>query len=307
MIADTNRDFTPAMYRKLLETLQEAGYAFMAFEEFCKNGAGKCVILRHDVDRKPENSLRLAEIEAGMGIRASYHFRVVGSSNNPDIIRKVAGLGHEIGYHYEDLALAAANKRAGGTVSIEGLAADAFDRFRSGLDYFRTFYPVRVISMHGSPTGPVDNRLVWKYFDYHESDVLCEPYFDLDFSGMLYMTDTGRRWDGDRVNIRDRPLPADSILPGEGFCGWKVRPCRGSLLSMTEEGIAFRENYKIHTTKDFLKLAESGKMPERIVINTHPQRWNDAFTPWFWELCAQSFKNQLKKLVIRFRGLKTIN
>ena len=86
----------------------------------------------------------------------------------------------------------------------EELAARAFESFRENLAYFRTFYPVRVISMHGSPAERIDNRLVWKYFDYHECDIVCEPYFDLDYSDMLYLTDTGRRWDGDRYNIRDK-------------------------------------------------------------------------------------------------------
>ncbi len=307
MILNRNFDFTPAMYRRLLEALQGAGYAFLTFSDLFPSRDGRYVVLRHDVDRRPENSLQLAAIEAGMGIRASYHFRIVGSSNNPDIIREVAGLGHEIGYHYEDLSLAAKHDDRNGTGLMEALAAEAFARFRSGLGYFRTFYPVRVISMHGSPTGRIDNRLVWKYYDYRDCDVICEPYFDIDFSEMLYLTDTGRKWDGDRVSIRDRALPAGSNLPGEGFAGWKVRPVSGSLLRMTEKGIAFRERCKIHSTKEILNLAASGKMPDRIVINTHPQRWNNAFAPWLSELCAQSAKNQLKKLVIRFRGLKTIN
>jgi len=31
-----------------------------------------------------------------------------------------------------------------------------------------------------------------------------EPYFDVDFKEVLYLTDTGRRWDGDAFNIRDK-------------------------------------------------------------------------------------------------------
>jgi hypothetical protein len=205
------------------------------------------------------------------------------------------------------MTLAAEKEGRNRAITTERLAAEAFERFRSSLDYFRQFYPVRVISMHGSPTGLIDNRLVWKYFDYHECDIICEPYFDIDFSETLYMTDTGRRWDGDRYNIRDKAIRAASEANGADLSDWKVRPASGSLLRMTEEGLVLRDRYKIHSTSDILKLAESRYLPDRMVINTHPQRWNDGCLPWIWELVAQSVKNRLKKLVIRFRAYRTIN
>ena len=31
----------------------------------------------------------------------------------------------------------------------------------------------------------------------------AKPYFDTDFTKVLYLTDTGRRWDGSRFSIRD--------------------------------------------------------------------------------------------------------
>jgi len=301
-----NRDFTPAMYRRLLVTLRDAGYAFLTFEEFCLTPGGKSVVLRHDVDRSPQNALNLAVIEKNLGIRGSYHFRAVGSSNDPGIIERIAGLGHEIAYHYEDMALTAAKEAGSGAGNMERLADGAIRSFRTNIDYFRRFYPVKVISMHGSPTGRIDNRLVWKYFDYRECGIICEPYFDIDFSETLYLTDTGRRWDGDRYNLRDRAIAADSMQKDGGFAGWKTRPVTGSLLRMTDEGLALRGKFNIHGTKEIMKLAESGFMPARIVINTHPQRWNDNLIPWLNELCLQGIKNRLKRLVIIFRGGRTI-
>ena len=302
-----NLDFTPGMYRKLLEALKEAGYSFLSFEEYCVTPGYKSAVLRHDVDRKPENALKLAQIEADLGIKGSYHFRVVGSSNTPGIIRQIAGLGHEIAYHYEDMTLVTRKEGKNGVTANERLVAEAYNRFRTNLDYFRQFYPVRVISMHGSPTGRTDNRLVWKQFDYRECDVICEPYFDIDFSETLYLTDTGRRWDGERYNIRDKAIASVNGVQGAAVSDWKVRPVSGSLLSMTKEGFALRDRYKIHSTKEIMMLSKSGYLPDKMVINTHPQRWNDASLPWVWEIGAQSVKNRLKKLVIRFRAHNTIN
>ncbi|MCX6266812.1 MAG: hypothetical protein NTW16_05570 [Bacteroidetes bacterium] len=45
-------------------------------------------------------------MEQADGIRGSYYFRVVPESYDETIIREIALLGHEIGYHYEDLTLA---------------------------------------------------------------------------------------------------------------------------------------------------------------------------------------------------------
>ena len=75
------------MYRKLLDALKEAGYSFQTFGEYSLAPGKNIAIMRHDVDRRAQNALRLAEIESEMGIKGSYHFRSVGSSNVPEIIR----------------------------------------------------------------------------------------------------------------------------------------------------------------------------------------------------------------------------
>ena len=58
-----NRDFTPAIYLRLLKALKFSGYAFQTFAEYVAAPLQRVVILRHDVDRKPRNSLALAGME----------------------------------------------------------------------------------------------------------------------------------------------------------------------------------------------------------------------------------------------------
>ena len=100
-------DFTLNMYRHLLEKLQQHGYSVVAYEDFLtKPVTKKMVIMRHDVDKYPYNSYLCAQVEKEMGARATYYFRIVKESNDPESIRAIANLGHEIGYHYEDLTLA---------------------------------------------------------------------------------------------------------------------------------------------------------------------------------------------------------
>jgi len=71
--------------------------------------------------------------------------------------------------------------------------------------------------MHGSPRSPYDNNEVWKKYDYRELGIIAEPYFDLDFSKVLYLTDTGRRWDGEGVSIRDK-IPVRERGPEGSLC-----------------------------------------------------------------------------------------
>ena len=70
----------------------------------------KYVILRHDIDAKPENALKVAKLEYDLGIKSTYYFRIINPVYNKETIMKINELGHEIGYHYEVLAKERGNK-----------------------------------------------------------------------------------------------------------------------------------------------------------------------------------------------------
>ena len=88
-------DFTLKTYKTLLSSLVNQGFSFQTFQEFMENGldtplgdkgvsAGKekqkTIILRHDVDKLPKNSLVFAQIQHELGIKGSYYFRAVPES-----------------------------------------------------------------------------------------------------------------------------------------------------------------------------------------------------------------------------------
>ena len=87
----------------MFKVLPTAGYSFQTFADFIRNPKDRVVVMRHDVDRLPGNALTMAKIEREMGIGASYYFRAVPVSWDEQIILEIAGLGHEIGYHYENI------------------------------------------------------------------------------------------------------------------------------------------------------------------------------------------------------------
>ena len=146
-------DFTLKNYSELLNALRRQGFSFQTVEQFVRGPLGKVVVLRHDVDERPRNALKMAKIEHRLGMQATYYFRILKISNDPEVIAEIVRMGHEIGYHYEDLALAA------------GDLETAFRRFSENLTYFRRFYPVETICMHGSPMSRYDNRLIWEKYD----------------------------------------------------------------------------------------------------------------------------------------------
>jgi hypothetical protein len=88
--------------------------------------------------------------------------------------------------------------------SCHGDIDKAYDEFRKNLDTLRKLVPITTICMHGSPRSPYDNRAIWNKYNYKELGIIGEPYFDIDFGRVAYLTDTGRRWNGSGVSVRDK-------------------------------------------------------------------------------------------------------
>lgn len=256
-------DFTIEKYGQLLDTLLVAGYTpVVRFGE----GMRRQVLLRHDVDRCPQNSLETARIETGKGMKAIYYFRAVPESWDENIIRAIADMGHEIGYHYESLT------------TCKGDVDLAYKDFCNNHDRLGQLLgcAVKTICMHGSPRSKYDSRDLWKTYDYRKLGIDYEPYFDTDWALTLYMTDTGRRWDGYRVSVRDK------------IEGWQEK--------WDAEGLRF------HHTDDIIRFLNSNKSKcpreiNRLLITTHPQRWNPMGWSWFKELVMQNIKNQIKRIL----------
>ena len=240
-------DFTLNKYAQLLQGLKSYGF--------------QSLILRHDVDLRPGNSLRTAKMEVEKGLKGIYYFRAVPQSWDEAIISEIASLGHEIGYHYESLT------------TCNGDVNKAYEDFCKNLEALRKLVPVRSICMHGSPRSPYDSKDIWKKYDYHALGIDNEPYLDTNFSKTFYITDTGRRWDGYKVSVRDK-IPQYQDL-------W------------TAQGLVF------HSTDDILKALAGGFFPRDVMFTIHPQRWNPAGLAWCKELLMQNAKNVLKRIIIK--------
>ncbi len=250
-------NFTLKTYYQLLQTLQFQGFSFQTFESFIESPKPKTVVMRHDVDRIPLNALKMAKIEAELGIRASYYFRVIPAVWDEDIISHIANLGHEIAYHYEDLSL------------MKGDYKKAISHFEENLNKLRIFYPTKTICMHGSPMSKWDNREIWEKYNYKEFGIIAEPYFDVDYNKVFYITDTGRMWNNGAISVRDK----------------------------VESGL----NFHIRNTSHLFKLIKQNKLPSKVIINTHPHRWFNFGKGWIKEIVLQNIKNIVKAIYIKIK------
>ena len=304
------RDFRVTNLKELMEALLNEDYKFIHFKEFNNVKDSKITILRHDVDLLPENSLRTAELENSLGVTGTYYFRTIPETFKPDIIQEIADLGHEVGYHYETVDKVTKSELADGSLRIadkkkssyevkklrsygarsasdrvtkssygvkklrsygelekrrEEIIDRAYELFCEELEMFRKVVPVETICMHGSPRAKYDNKMIWSKYDYRELGIVGEPYFDVDWNVFGYLTDTGRRWNGEKYSVRDR---VDS-----------------------------RFKFDFKRTEDVIRNVD--KLPDKLMITFHPQRWTDEVWPWAKELVWQNSKNLIKRFLVR--------
>lgn len=252
------RDFTHNIYKRLLETLQDKDFQFLTVEEYFTNRydpSKPFIMMRHDVDRRPNSSLEMAKIESSMGVKATYYFRTISQTLKPNIIKEIANLGHEIAYHYESLA------------QMDGNYEKALEDFENNLFILNRLYPIKNIAMHGRPTSKWDSRLLWEKYDYKKYGILSEPYFDIDFKEILYITDASRAWNNGDINLRDR---VDTSF-----------------------------NFSFNHTEDIINQLNEKQLPQKIMINIHPEHWAGSSSEWYRILIIRKVKNFVKKIVIK--------
>ncbi|MGA1979757.1 MAG: hypothetical protein ABSG99_04220 [Sedimentisphaerales bacterium] len=250
------RDFTLAAYEEYLQVIKSSYENILTFSEyFCAEPKPESFcLIRHDVDRKPGNALRMAKLENGMGIKSTYYFRVKSHTFKPEIIIEIAGLRHEIGYHYESLS------DANGDMSL------ALKDFENNLKKLREIVSIRTISMHGRPLKPYDNRDMWRSDDNHNRliekyGILGEVYLDIDYTDIAYINDTGRNWTSGRFNRRDKVASNIEVdfKNGESLLG-------------------------------YLGSSPSSKMAFQI----HPERWESDVISWVIQYFSDTAVNIVK-------------
>jgi hypothetical protein len=118
--------FTLDKYRRMIGGLLALGYEVRGFTDALPER--RHLILRHDIDLSPAHAAMLAEVEASMGLAATYFVLVRSELYNPFSprsaadLRRIIAAGHTLGLHldaslYADLG----NLEAGAKREVEAL------------------------------------------------------------------------------------------------------------------------------------------------------------------------------------------
>ena len=252
-------DFTYDVYERLIRAAVESGYPFLTVREYLtrEEHPDRFVVMRHDVDRKPGNALDMARMEADAGVSTTYYFRTKPGVFDPEIVREVEELGHEIGYHYEDLDRA------------DGDAEGAHESFARHLRRVREVADVSTVCMHGNPLTPHDNRDMWGRGDgsggdgsdgpvsddygLGRYDLDGEAYLSVDFTDVTYFSDTNRTWYDARTTVND----------------WPVGPSG--------------KDRQVESTYELIDLVEDRAI-DRLYLLAHPNRWAGSYPEYAAEV-----------------------
>lgn len=184
-------DLRLSTYRQLVETILSLGVPTMTVRDFIREKPeGDLCILRHDVEWGCARSLAMAEMEARLGVRATYYFHGPQRPKVflPDEMRKFVALGHEVGYHHETLDQCRGDFAAARRLFVENLAA-----FRAANLIIDT------VCSHGNPRVrkvgyKVNYDLFKRYPDLlAEQGLMGESYMEGRPPRMFSSSDTGAR------------------------------------------------------------------------------------------------------------------
>jgi len=248
-------DFTAARYESICRALAESGYRPVTMREYVAGARpGKHVLIRHDVDRTIYPALDMARLEHRYGIRSTYYVRYKNHILDRAAIARIAELGHEIGYHYETLDTA------------RGDYEMALEIFRQELLDLRRDFDISTIAMHGNPLSRLNNRDLWKRYDFRSLGLTGEAYLSVDFDEIPYFSDSGRSWD-ERYKIHDT-------------------------VAQTGPRLAVRD------TGGLVALIRSGRL-RSLYILAHPIIWTPDRGLWYKETARFSVL-KVGKLLIRY-------
>jgi hypothetical protein len=168
-------------YRHILRRAQELGYWLPLVRDVAFGlPERRFFLIRHDVDISPFEALKMAELERDEGVATTYYFRLHAPFHNllepacRDVVLAIAGMGHEVGLHYEPGFFLAR-----GEDPVEGTRRDI--RIFEELVGFRT----STIAQHQPSQGPLlDDIDPSRPCAYQKRLVRDIPYFG----------DSGHHW-----------------------------------------------------------------------------------------------------------------
>jgi hypothetical protein len=177
-------DFSPGAYDNLLRATQTHGYRTLTCDALATapRPAGKLLLLRHDVDVSMDYALAMAELEARLGVHATYFVMLRSPLYNlwgrhaVKTLRAIVGLGHAIGLHF-DAVVPGAEKTVSEWIAFEAATLAVLAQA-----------PVRAFSLHQPTPEIIAQNIV--------VPGMLNTYHPEQLAGFHYISDSNRVWRG---------------------------------------------------------------------------------------------------------------
>jgi peptidoglycan/xylan/chitin deacetylase (PgdA/CDA1 family) len=177
----TDITFDQSGYARIIRTALAEGYTVVPVCEALA-APPKALVLRHDLDYSLDRALIMAELEQSLGVRATFYVMLTNPFYNPlttrgrGILAQIAGMGHEIGLHWDSSVYPSDPDAAGAHFQHELAMVEAASGFK-----------IRSASQH----IPTDNP----YLDV-EKFIELEAYSNRIVSRYRYVSDSCMVWRG---------------------------------------------------------------------------------------------------------------
>lgn len=259
--------FTYSIWKEICLELAKSKKTIKAEEILNQPHDRSWIVIKHDVETNVKKALKLAQIEHDCGIRATYYVQANLLEHNKENLQKIQSLGHEVTYHYDVLDANNGN--------IEG----ALREFEKNMQQFNEYgFQVKTVCPHGNP---MMNRNGWNSNkDFFRDDSIAKrfanildivvqlPYLSNEYK---YISDAGYSWKV-IVNISNNDIKNDGDT----------------------------------SLKDYQTLLHVLDTTDRVILSTHPHRWEEYRLKFFYNIYFFKSVRFLAKKASKISFLKKI-
>lgn len=183
--------FTYSVWERFCKSLSEKGVYSVTAKALLSNAINEIlqknrwVNLKHDVESSPSKALKLAQIEAKHGHKATYYVQsYLMTDENQQLFLAIQDLGHEVTYHHDVID------------GSKGDLDEAIVIFKENLEKFKRLgFEVETVCQHGNPMTDFDNRDFLKNTDVQSkfpnmADIMVN-FKELLKQDYVYVSDVG--------------------------------------------------------------------------------------------------------------------
>lgn len=172
-------------YRALLQQAKDAGYAQLSVRAFfagLEDGTApaRALVHRHDVDTDCRTAAKMFAIEAALGVRSSFYFRL--STLDYGLMREIEATGSEASYHYEEVADFAKRHHLREAEAVRARMPEIRAQFEENYQRIarELGVPLRTVASHGDfanrRIGVINHELLADPALRGRCGIVCESY-----------------------------------------------------------------------------------------------------------------------------------